>query len=169
MSPDASIVEIRLPDRSPEATQERLARIEVRDSTIAGRGVFALTSIPQGDPVAQYMGKLVDDAEAARRLEAGNVYIFMMEAGGYLDGDIGNNPAKYINHSCEPNCLSRHIDNELWVFAKRLIQPGEELSYDYGYRFTEAGLPPCHCGAPHCFRFILAENLRWPMPPALEG
>ena len=157
------------PDNSPEAVARRLARLEVRDSSIQGRGVFALEAYEASEAVAEYRGEKVDNDEGRRRMEQGNPYIFRLDADTFLDGDIPNNPAKYLNHSCDPNCVSSTINHEVWLITKRAIQPGEELTSDYGYELTDVGLPPCHCGAPNCFRFMLAATRRWPMPSSLES
>ena len=161
--------EMGLPDNSPEAIARRLARFEIRESSIQGRGAFAIDAYGAQEPVVQYRGEQVDIAEGKRRMEQGNPFVFRLGADAFLDGDIPDNPAKYLNHCCDPNCFASTIDGEIWLITKRAIQPGEELTFDYGYELTDAGLPPCRCGAPNCFRFILAETLRWPMPPPLEG
>ncbi len=144
-------------------------RFEVRTSAISGRGVYALDHFQPNEAIAQYIGERVSQEECARRCAAGNRFLFSLDDNWALDGADPNNAARYFNHSCSPNCRSHIGDGEIWIVARREIQPGEELTFDYGYQMIEDTVIPCHCGAPNCYRFIVAEELRWYPPGTGSG
>jgi uncharacterized protein len=66
------------------------------------------------------------------------------------------NKARYINHSCDPNCTVHLTTRTIWIVAGRDITAGEELTYNYGYELDEQDAHPCTCGAKQCCGFILA-------------
>jgi hypothetical protein len=153
------------PDCSPEAEARRNQRFEVRGSSIQGRGGFAVDRFRADEVIAEYKGELISREEVDRRLDKGNPFIFVAHETLIRDGDIPGNPAQYLNHSCAPNCRSFIFEDQIWIVAERDIEPGEELTYDYGYTLDGHDPIACHCGAPDCFRFILAKQHRWPLPP----
>lgn len=161
MTPEA----FQKPDCSPEAEARRNQRFEIRGSAIQGRGGFAVERFLANEVVAEYKGELISKAELERRLEKRNVFLFVANETVIRDGDIPGNPAQYLNHSCAPNCHSFIFENQIWILADRDIEPGEELTFDYGYAMDEHDPIPCRCGAPDCFRFIVAKQHRWPVPP----
>ena len=142
----------------------------VKKSAIHKRGVFATTSIPKGTHIVEYKGEKITKAESYRRAtereakgrkyRSGMVYIFEINTRYDLDGNIANNPAKYINHSCEPNCEAVLERGRIWIVAKRAIEAGEELSFNYGYDLSDCLSHPCHCKAPSCLGFIVRTELR---------
>jgi uncharacterized protein len=132
--------------------------VEIRASPIHGQGAFALADIPAGTPVLEYVGERISKEESLRRCEQNNTFIFYLSPEYDLDGDVNANPAKWLNHSCAPNCEVELIDERLWVIAKRSIPAGEELTFDYGYDLESLREHPCHCGAPQCVGFIVAEE-----------
>ena len=154
------------PDCSLEAEARRNRRFEIRGSSIQGRGGFAVDRFLANEDIAEYKGEPISNEEVARRLELGNAFIFTLHESLILDGDIPGNPAQYLNHSCAPNCRSFIFENQIWILADRDIEPGEELTYDYGYKLEGHDPIPCRCGAADCFRFIVAKQYRWPIPPA---
>jgi len=144
----------------------------LRRSGLHGVGVFARDFIPQGERVLEYIGERITKAEAARREErrqaraaAGAtdacVYIFELNRTFDLDGDVPGNPARRINHSCAPNCEAQSDGRRVWIVAARDIAPDEEITFDYGFRLSDARRHPCRCGAPECAGFIVAKSQRW--------
>ncbi len=130
-------------------------RLQVQPSSIAGQGLFAAQDIKKGTQVIQYTGEKISKAESVKRLAAGNAYIFELNTRYDIDGAGLDNLARYINHSCDPNCVVEQDGSILWIIARRHIQAGEELTYNYGY---EAKKYRCNCGAPQCCGYILAEH-----------
>ncbi|HUG38176.1 MAG TPA: SET domain-containing protein-lysine N-methyltransferase [Candidatus Limnocylindrales bacterium] len=140
--------------------------LEVRVSSIHGMGVFTRSSIPPGLRIIEYVGEIISTAEADRRyddrgMERHQTYLFSLDDGRCIDGRVGGNLARFINHSCEPNCESVEIEGHIWIQASRPIDAGEELTYDYAYEWLDgddahASFYACRCGAPRCRRTILA-------------
>ncbi len=141
---------------------------EVRQSPIHGSGAFALRRIPEGTWVAQYTGEVITNEEADRRYDDASMaqhhtFLFVLDEGWCIDAAVGGGDARFINHSCAPNCDAVYAegDREIWIVAKRTIQPGEELTYDYAYQVDGEDLEsarrdyPCRCGAPACRGTIL--------------
>ena len=132
-------------------------RLRVGKSGIAGKGVFAAQPIKKGTRILPYIGEKISPEEATRRIAQGNVYIFFFDAHHDIDGKTLKNTARYINHSCHPNCETDLIDGHIWIIALRDIQDGEELSYDYGYELEGYEQRPCKCGAKNCCGYILDQ------------
>ena len=118
--------------------------IEVRESAIHGTGVFARIKVPKGKKVIEYVGEKITKKESERRSIAlieknqgsptdGAVYIFEVNKRHDIDGNIPENTARFINHSCEPNCEPEVIKSHVWLISTRKIKEGEELSYNYGF------------------------------------
>jgi len=135
---------------------ERL--LAVRTSPIHGRGVFALAPIPRGARVLEYVGQRISKAESRRRCEAHNEYIFHLNEEFDLDGNVPWNPARFINHSCAPNCEAVLENERLWIVARRDLRAGEEITFNYGYDLVDYQDHPCRCGAPNCVGYIVAEE-----------
>jgi hypothetical protein len=134
---------------------------EVRHSPIHGYGVFALRRIRKGTTVTEYLGDRVTHDEADARYEGkdpndNHTFLFTVDAKTVIDGGVGGNDARYINHGCEPNCESTTQNKRIYVEAIRTIQPGEELAYDYQIERDPEDPPnvdeifACRCGAPKC-------------------
>ena len=133
-------------------------QVRVGLSRIAGQGLFAAQDIPQGTRIIQYIGEKITSRERARRLAAGNAYIFHLTYRYALDGQTLENTARYINHSCDPNCHTEQFGNTIWIVAIKDIQAGMELSYNYEYEVDDEPAEPCHCGAQHCCGYILGPQ-----------
>ena len=133
-------------------------RVRVGPSRIAGQGLFAAQNIRQGTKIIRYIGEKISQAESDRRLAAGNVYIFGLDERSALDGSTPQNTARYINHSCAPNCQTEQFGHTVWIVALRQIALGEELTYDYGYAPDENPAESCHCGATQCCGYILGRQ-----------
>ena len=126
-------------------------RIRRRQSRLHGWGVFALEAIPKNKRIIAYTGEKISHKESVERerryLEDGSIWCFLLNSRWVIDGHVGGNDARFINHSCRPNCYTQIIDGYIWVRAARSIARGEELTYNY---HTEgAGKIRCLC-APDC-------------------
>ena len=132
--------------------------LEFKPSRIHGLGAFALAPIRAGTLVIEYVGARISKAESARQCEAGNEFIFELDEEHDIDGRAGWNPARFLNHSCAPNCDAEMMDGQIWIVSRRDIDRGEELTFNYGYDREEYGEHPCHCGAPGCVGYIVAEE-----------
>jgi uncharacterized protein len=135
--------------------------IEVRGSAVHGRGVFALRRIRKGTRIIEYTGDRISHSEADRRYEDheesdNHTFLFSVDRGLVIDAGIGGNDARFINHSCDPNCESVIERRRVFIDAIRDIGPGEELAYDYQIG-REHNDPPnvdeiyaCRCGTARC-------------------
>ncbi|MCB1127569.1 MAG: SET domain-containing protein-lysine N-methyltransferase [Verrucomicrobiae bacterium] len=132
--------------------------VEFRPSQIHGTGAFAIRTIRKGTRVIEYLGRKIDKAESARQLEAQNPFIFDVDETFDLDGNVDWNPARFINHSCAPNCEAENDEGRIWIVALRSIRPGEELSFNYGYDIADYRDHPCECGAGNCLGYMVAEE-----------
>ena len=130
----------------------------VGKSRIAGKGLFTAQEIKKGTRILQYIGEKIPKAESAKRLAQGNAYIFAFNDRWDIDGRVLRNKARYINHSCEPNCEVHMTSRTIWIVALRDIKTGEELTFNYGYELDDEMEQPCTCGAEHCCGFILAQQ-----------
>ena len=143
----------------------------VRSSSIHNRGIFARCDIPNDTPIIEYVGEKITKAESARRGEAlvekskktggAAVYVFTLNQRYDIDGAKGRNPARYINHSCAPNCEAYIIRGRIWIYSLREIKAGEELTYNYGFDVDTWDEHPCRCGTERCIGFIVEEK-QWP-------
>ena len=143
-------------------------KIQVRRSKIHGSGVFAKRAIKKGEFIIEYKGLLRTHAEVDAAYdgedETGHTFLFTLNEDYVLDANINGNDARWINHSCEPNCESSHIEDpggdptkdRIVIEAARDIAAGEELSYNYGIRLAERHTPKlkklwaCLCGSRNC-------------------
>ncbi len=114
---------------------QKLPRIIRRRSRIAGWGVYAGQPIEKNQHIVEYKGELVTAAEAWRReqryLPRHRIWIFNISERLARDAAFGGNIARYINHSCRPNCYVEIFGRHVWILASRRIRTGEELLYDY--------------------------------------
>lgn len=127
-------------------------KIKVAESGIHHRGVFAVEEINRGERVVPYTGRLLTKAQSAR---SQSFYLFELNRKYDV---IGLNIARYINHSCRPNCETEIDRGRIWVRAIRKIRVGEELTYNYHYDLEESKDYPCLCGQPGCVGAILAPH-----------
>jgi SET domain-containing protein len=142
---------------------------EIRASPIHGRGAFATRHIPEGTRLIEYRGARLTPAEADARYPdqpgvAHHTYLFAIDDDVVIDAAVGGNAARFINHSCAPNCDAVIDEGRIWIETIREIEAGEELAYDYAYMLEERHTPaakrrfPCDCGAPTCRGTILARK-----------
>ncbi|HEY4666521.1 MAG TPA: SET domain-containing protein-lysine N-methyltransferase [Anaerolineales bacterium] len=148
----------RLVAKGAKAHRKRL--YSIRRSPIHGRGVFAIRRIPKGTRVIEYRGERISQEEATRRyeetMEYPFTYLFEVDEETIIDGQMGGNTARYINHSCSPNCESLNSGGRIFIEAIRDIRPGEELTYDYRLETEEPmtrrlqKMFACNCGTRRC-------------------
>jgi hypothetical protein len=132
--------------------------LQIAPSPIHGLGGFASGFLPRGARVVEYTGEKITKAESLRRCEAQNWFIFGLDDEFDLDGNVAGNPARFLNHSCAPNCEAVCEAGRVWIVALRDIQPGEEITFNYGYDLEDYREHPCHCGSPGCAGYIVAEE-----------
>lgn len=142
--------------------------IRVRRSRLHGRGVFALRRIRKGTRVIEYLGDRVSHTEADDRyshkpVEDNHTFLFIVNRSTVIDGGANGNAARFINHSCDPNCESLIEDRRVFIEAIRTIQPGDELTYDYQIGRDKDDpanvdeIYACRCGASSC-----RGSMLWP-------
>jgi len=133
----------------------------VRRSRIHGNGVYAARRIRKGTRIVEYLGDRITHAQADARYEAkgqddGHTFLFVASDDVVIDAGVGGNEARFINHSCDPNCETVIEDERVFIEAIRTIQPGEELGYEYGLTWETTDDPDelanyaCRCGAVKC-------------------
>jgi SET domain-containing protein len=152
---------------------------KVDSSSIHQRGLFATCDIKAGTDIIQYVGEKISKEESTRRaLEweekaretgEGLVYIFELDDEWDLDGRLGDNPARYMNHSCDGNCEAVNAEGEIWIVARKNIKKGDELVYDYGYDMEHFLDHPCRCGADNCIGYIVREDQRKKVKKLIKG
>jgi len=133
-------------------------QITFQTSRIHGSGGFAATDVPAGTRLIEYVGDRISKAESRRRCEANNPFVFELDDDTDLDGNVDWNPARWLNHSCAPNCEAELDEGRIWIVALRDFAVGEELTFNYGYDLTDYRDFPCRCGAPACVGFMVAEE-----------
>jgi SET domain-containing protein len=149
--------------------EKKRRRIVVRNSSIHGRGVFALRRIPKGTRIIEYKGKLITDKEADRRYSrmhehSPHTMLFSLEGGWVIDATRRGNSARWINHSCAPNCEIEEEGQRIFIEARRDIRLGDELTYDYNLQIGEKHTKTakrehaCFCGARRCRGTMLGEE-----------
>jgi SET domain-containing protein len=150
------------------AIPARCDMIRVYRSRLHGRGAFALRRIRKGTRIIEYLGDRVSHRDADRRydhkrVEDNHTFLFIVDRGIVIDGGANGNDARFINHSCDPNCESVIDDRRVFIEAVRTIQPGDELTYDYQIGRDREDPPnvddiyACRCGASRC-----RGSMLWP-------
>lgn len=143
------------------AKPERVMQTEwvlIKQSAIHGLGGYAREDIRSGTRVIEYLGQKIGKAESLRRCQENNEYIFTLDEQHDLDGAVEWNPARFLNHSCQPNCEAEVDASRIWIVALRDIQTGEELTFNYGFDLEDYRDYPCHCGTSRCVGYIVAEE-----------
>ena len=151
----------------------------ISKSSLHGKGVFARTDIPKDTKVIEYVGERITKKEAERRAESqlnssngkkskGQVYIFEINKRYDIDGNIPQNRARRINHSCTPNCVSYIEKGKIWIYSLKKIREGDELTYDYGFALDTYEEHPCACGSKKCLGYIVRKEDRPKLKRLLE-
>lgn len=136
-----------------------VGKVAFRNSAIHGTGCFALTTIRKGSKIIEYVGELIDKQESTRRCEEDNRYIFELNDTHDIDGLVDWNPARWINHSCEPNAETEIDEHDrIWVLALRTIRKGDEVTFNYNYGLENYRDYPCQCGSEKCVGFIVGDE-----------
>ncbi len=141
---------------------------EIRRSPIQGLGAFATRRIRKGQRIVEYTGERISHAEGGERYDDDRMarhhtFLFTVDKHTVIDAARGGNEARFINHSCAPNCQAVVEDGRIFIEALCNIQPGVELTYDYAYErdgtFRQRWwqLYACRCGAPACRGIILKK------------
>ena len=150
----------------------RKPKIIVRTSRIHGRGVYAGRKLKKGERIIEYKGEVISWREADRRPpsdpdDPNHTFFFALDDHKHvIDANVGGNAARWINHSCDPNCETEEDNGRVFIEALRDIKAGEELSYDYGLIIDERITPTlkkqyqCLCGARDCRGTMLALRKR---------
>tara|TARA_A100001011_G_C14036699_1_gene726037 strand:+ start:81 stop:575 length:495 start_codon:yes stop_codon:yes gene_type:complete len=147
---------------------------KVKYSKVHGRGIFAKQDIEKGQKVIEYIGEKITKCEGDKRSNrrinrylnsktTGSVYIFELNKKYDIDGSPRYNKARYINHSCSPNCEVEIKKGRIWIRSIKKIKNNDELSYDYGYEFDKDDYKdhPCRCRSKKCIGYIIAKD-DWP-------
>lgn len=143
--------------------------LSARASGIHGRGVYAREPIPAGTRIIEYRGERITDDEAEARYPDDfsgphHTFLFSLDDGTIIDAAHKGNMARWINHSCDPNCETVIEDGHIYVESIRDIAPGEELSYDYNIILAARHTPrmkkhfPCVCGSAECRGTLLGKK-----------
>ena len=144
-------------------------KIEVRDSGVHGRGVYAIAPIEAGSRIVEYKGERISWKQAVDRhphdpAQPNHTFYFHLDTGQVIDALYGGNKARWINHACEPNCEAEEIEGRVFIKALRDLEAGEELFYDYGLVLDERHTAKvkkqfaCWCGAATCRGTMLAPK-----------
>ncbi|MGN8139171.1 SET domain-containing protein [Paraburkholderia sp. 22099] len=145
------------------------SRITVRRSPVHGRGVFATCALVAGELICEYLGERISWDEALLRhprdpAQPDHTFYFDVGNGTVIDGAIGGNSARWINHACRPNCEAADRDGRIFIRTVNPVPAGEELCIDYAL-FVEGRHTrllrkryACHCGAPDCRGTMLARR-----------
>jgi histone-lysine N-methyltransferase SETD1 len=131
-------------------------RLEVRKSRIHGYGLFTKEAMVEGQMIVEYQGQMISQAVADARerhyeeMGIGSCYMFRLDANTIIDATWCGNLARFINHSCDPKAFARVVtvdqeDKKIVIFAKRALDPGDEVTYDYKFPIEET--IRCDCGA----------------------
>lgn len=134
-----------------------------------GLGAFATRYIPPGVRLIEYAGERLTPTQAEARYpevqgERHHTFLFAIDDDVVVDAAVNGNAARFINHSCDPNCDAIIDDGRIWIESIADIVTGEELAYDYAYILEERHTPaakkrfPCRCGAASCRGTVLAKK-----------
>ncbi len=155
--------------RNSVPVPRRGPKVVARKSKVHGRGVFARLPIAKGERIIEYRGRRITWAQADRWYpdddsKPSHTFLFTLDENYVIDGNRNGNVARWINHSCRPNCESDIVDGHIWIEALRDIKPGEELYYDYNITLEEPHTAaekrrwPCWCGNRNCRGTLLGKK-----------
>lgn len=164
-----------VPAPAPKPSNGRMsnAKAIVRMSPIHGRGVVARVPLAAGERICEYRGERIGWPEALRRhphdpSQPFHTFYFSIDDDHVIDGNVGGDFSRFMNHSCEPNCeaelVERNGETRIYIQALRNIAEGEELVYNYGLTLDERYTPTlkkqfaCHCGSPKCRGTMLSPK-----------
>jgi uncharacterized protein len=142
---------------------------ELRTSSIQGTGAFATRTIKKGTRIIEYLGQRISWRTADKRYDdekmgRHHTFLFTVDDKTVIDAAVNGNEARFINHSCDPNCEAITDRKRIFIDAKKTIPAGTELLYDYQYDRSEDHTAEdekfyqCRCGSPKCRGTILAPK-----------
>ena len=142
---------------------------ELRTSTIQGTGAFATRTIRKGTRIIEYLGQRISWRTADKRyddekMSRHHTFLFTVDDKMVIDAAVHGNEARFINHSCDPNCEAINDRKRIFIEAIKTIPAGTELVYDYQYERTDDHTAEderfykCRCGSPKCRGTILAPK-----------
>jgi len=141
--------------KEPAASKRRINskfarfRMRIGRSRLHRYGVYAQEDIPAGRRVIEYTDKCLTLEQAVKIGPPRDIYVAWITAAKYVDGARGGSGAEFMNHSCAPNLVARRIGPHLYLYSRRGIRAGEELTWNYHYPIKLKRIP-CHCGARWC-------------------
>jgi SET domain-containing protein len=138
----------------PKDNKEKITKKYKIKKSITGLGLFASLPYKKGEFVIEYIGVALTPKQAD---EKGGQYLFEVNSRKTIDGSVRYNTARYINHSCSPNCEADVVKGKIIITTLRAIEPGEELTYDYGKEFFNDYIKPKGCKCSKCI--LKAKNI----------
>ena len=168
-SPSAASSELASDAPTTAPARPSTRRLQVRQSGIHGKGVFAMRPIAEGARVIEYTGEVISWKEALRRHphdpnDPDHTFYFHIDDTHVIDGKVNGNAAKWINHACDPNCEADEEGGRVFIRALRDIAVGEELNFDYALMLDGRHTAKvkkqyeCRCGSPKCRHTMLAPK-----------
>jgi hypothetical protein len=169
---------LRQDSRFPALAQDMQRKLSVHRSAIHGRGIFAAVDLPAGTQLIEYKGRRLTHAEAHElyggTAETGHTFLFTLNDHYLIDGNFGGNSARWINHSCEPNCQATiYVDvnynearDKVYIETTKPVRAGEEFTYDYGIILAQRhtaklkSIWRCLCGSANCTGTLLKPRKR---------
>lgn len=133
--------------RSTDSMNKGNIKLAVK-RTHTGLGLFALEPIPKGTRIIEYKGPLISNKEVERRKNG--KYFFGVNQKWSIDGSARSNMARYINHSCRPNAEAFITGHRIWLWSKKKIKAGEEITYYYGKEYFDDHIKPIGCKCVKC-------------------
>jgi SET domain-containing protein len=154
---------------APHTGRTDARRVQVRRSGVHGKGLFALRPIAAGERILEYKGELITWAQALRRHphdpdDPNHTFYFHVDDKHVIDGKIGGNASRWINHACDPNCEAEIDGQRVFIHALRALAPGDELFFDYRLVLDGRHTPKvkreyaCRCGSPKCRGTMLGKK-----------
>lgn len=141
----------------PHLTEMPSESFSVKKSKIDHFGLFSRIEILPNTRLIEYTGEKISNLEAERREKVnereGATYIFCLDDDFSIDAAVGGNDSKYLNHCCDPNCKVVRKNGKIFIYSKRLIKPGEELTIDYSFD-KDSKKEICRCGSENCRSFM---------------
>jgi SET domain-containing protein len=155
--------------QAPKKSNGRGHPFKMYQSKIHGRGVKAIRDIPAGERLVEYLGEVITPSEADRRYpydesEPHHTFLFSVNSRKIIDAAHKGNVARWINHSCDPNCEALVEKGRVFIYSIRDIKKGEELVYDYWFVLDEPHtkkmkeMYKCRCGSRKCRGTLLADK-----------
>ncbi|HEV7859903.1 MAG TPA: SET domain-containing protein [Pyrinomonadaceae bacterium] len=116
--------------------------------TLTGLGLYTVQRIPKGRRIIEYIGPIIDREERDKK---GGKYLFEIDEEWAIDGSARSNIARYINHACRPNAEAFVTGKRIWIWSRKAIEAGEEITINYGKEYVEEHIEPKGCKCKKCF------------------